>query len=628
MVDGRMRIVTDFPHSVRLIEHFWITLGDGTRLAARAWLPSEAESAPVPALLEYLPYRKGDGTDVDDATRHHYFAGHGFASLRVDIRGSGDSDGVLTDEYSEAELADGVEVIAWIAAQRWCNGRVGLMGISWGGFNALQIAVRQPPALAAIVTVCATDDRYADDVHYMGGAVLARDMLGWAMTLLAFNARPPDPGAVGAGWRDAWIARVASTPAFIDTWLAHTDRDEYWRHGSVCEDYAALRCPTLVVGGWADGYTNAVFRLLANLPGIRRGLVGPWAHNWPHAGRPGPRIGFLEECLRWWRRWLRDEPTGVEHDPELRVYIEEPGALADGERVGAWRGGDTATKPHVIPVPDQCVPADLHHGESAGMWCPFGPTDLAGEQSTDDGRCAVFDFLAKSELVVLGRPVLTFRASDPSRGGHVIVRLCEVDPRGTSTLLTWGIGRLGDGRVELNAIGRRLPATHTIRLALARSYWPVIWPDPDMAAVDIEQVTLSLPLWHGGYPIALPTPALAPPGAVDVLEEAQIEQHQVPGRHFRRIDSGRVRHGNGVVVSSSFEDEMTIDLAAPLSATVRCARRIQMAGDDWQIAVSVSGSMRAVVREFVVDVDLTATADDSTALPGRRWQFRIPRAAG
>ena len=169
----------------------------------------------------------------------------GFASVRVDIRGSGDSDGVLSDEYSAIELSDAVEVIDWLAAQPWCNGRVGMIGISWGGFNALQVAALAPPALCAVISVCSTDDRYADDVHYVGGAVLARDMLGWAMTLLALNAQPPDPVTVGARWRELWQQRLDATPAFIDTWLSHPTRDDYWRHGSVCENYAAIRCPVL-----------------------------------------------------------------------------------------------------------------------------------------------------------------------------------------------------------------------------------------------------------------------------------------------------------------------------------------------------------------------------------------------
>ncbi|MGM0670006.1 MAG: CocE/NonD family hydrolase, partial [Gemmatimonadota bacterium] len=198
-----MNTVTEFPENVRHIENTFIPVVDGIRLAARIWLPEDAEARPVPAILEYIPYRKRDRKRQRDQEIHHYFAGHGYAGVRVDIRGSGESDGVLTDEYTRQELDDGVAVIRWLAEQPWCDGNVGMMGISWGGFNALQIAALRPPALKAIITVCSTDDRYADDVHYMGGCLLG-DNLSWASTMFSRNTLPPDPEIVGDGWREMW----------------------------------------------------------------------------------------------------------------------------------------------------------------------------------------------------------------------------------------------------------------------------------------------------------------------------------------------------------------------------------------------------------------------------------------
>ena len=185
---------------------------DGCRLAARIWLPENAEQQPVPAILEYIPYRKNDGTALRDSLYHPYFAGHGYAAMRVDMRGSGDSEGVMLDEYLQQELDDAVSVIAWLAEQSWCDGSVGMMGKSWGGFNSLQVAALQPPELKAIITVCSSDDRYSDDVHYKGGCVLTTDMLGWSTTMLAWNARPPDPAVLGESWRDRWLERLEQTP--------------------------------------------------------------------------------------------------------------------------------------------------------------------------------------------------------------------------------------------------------------------------------------------------------------------------------------------------------------------------------------------------------------------------------
>ena len=255
-----LRTVTDFPRAVREIENAWIPLSDGCRLAARLWLPEDAEAQPVPAILEYLPYRKRDGTAGRDALTHPYLAGHGYACVRVDMRGNGDSDGLMLDEYLPQEQDDALEVIAWLAAQPWCTGAVGMMGISWGGFNALQVAMRRPPALKAIVTLCSTVDRYADDIHYKGGCLLGEN-LGWAATMLAYSSRPPDPLLVGQRWRPMWLNRLAHEPVLIDTWLRHPTRDAYWRHGSVCESWGSVQAATLAVGGWNDAYRNAVPRL-------------------------------------------------------------------------------------------------------------------------------------------------------------------------------------------------------------------------------------------------------------------------------------------------------------------------------------------------------------------------------
>src|SRR5882757_9468502 len=249
---------SELPRPVREIRDTWIPMPDGTRLAARIWLPVDGEVDPVPGILELLPYRKSDGTALRDARNAPYFAGHGYAVVRVDIRGTGNSTGVITDEYTETELADGVACIAWIAAQSWCTGKVGIMGISWGGFNGLQIAALRPPELHAVLSLCSTDDRYADDVHYWGGALLADYQLPWATTMLAYNARPPEPQVWGEEWLPRWLDRLAATPAFIEEWMRHQRRDEFWRHGTVCEDPAAIQCPVYLVGGWADAYRDAL----------------------------------------------------------------------------------------------------------------------------------------------------------------------------------------------------------------------------------------------------------------------------------------------------------------------------------------------------------------------------------
>ena len=264
MTSARIRSADALPCSVEEIENVWIPMRDGCRLAARAWIPREGQ--PVPALLEYLPYRKRDFTRSRDDAIHPYFAGHGYACLRVDVRGTGDSDGILADEYTEVEFEDGFDVLAWIATQPWCNGAVGMFGKSWGGFNALQIAAHNPPELKAVISVCAADDRYADDAHVMGGCVLT-ESLRWGSSLFTYAACPPDPVICGSGWRDNWLDRLEHATLFPALWLRHQRWDHYWRHGSVCTDYGAIKVPVFLFG---DGPTDTPTRYRGCSPGLAR----------------------------------------------------------------------------------------------------------------------------------------------------------------------------------------------------------------------------------------------------------------------------------------------------------------------------------------------------------------------
>jgi hypothetical protein len=317
----------------REMENTWIEMSDGTMLATKIWMPDHLEE-PVPAILEYIPYRKRDFTAARDAEMHSFFASHGYVSIRVDLRGSGDSQGVLEDEYLDTELEDGLEVLRWISAQPWCSGKVGIMGLSWGGFNGLQIASLGPRELGAVITVCSSDDRYGDDIHYMGGCLLT-DNLSWASTMFSYNSLPPDPDVVGDGWMDMWMQRLEGSGLWLRKWLDHQRRDDYWKHASVCEDYGSIKCPVFAVSGWADGYSNTVFRLMRHLDVPRRGLVGAWGHKYPHLGGPGPAIDFLWECVRWWDRWFKGIET-QEEEPLLRVWMQDTISPLSDRRPGRW----------------------------------------------------------------------------------------------------------------------------------------------------------------------------------------------------------------------------------------------------------------------------------------------------
>lgn len=512
-----MKTVSSFPYTVQELEHVWIPLADGTHLAARIWLPEEAQVRPVPAILEYIPYRKRDTTAERDARMHPYFAGHGYAAIRVDLRGSGDSEGVLTDEYLPQELHDGVEVLRWIANQRWCNGSIGMIGISWGGFNGLQIAALRPPELKTIITICSTDDRYTDDIHYMGGCLLG-DNLSWASTMFAYNASPPDPVLVGERWRELWYERLEGSGLWLEKWLGHQRRDAYWKHGSVCEDFAAITCPVLAVSGWADGYSNAVFRLLANLKVPRKGLIGPWGHKYPHLGIPGPAIGFLQEALRWWDRWLKGKKTGIMDEPMLRVWMQYSvppstnSMLRPGRWVAepSWPSPQIATRSYFLtpgciarpgdPVPTAAlsIQSPLSVGLFAGKWCSFSATpDLPHDQREEDGGALLFESDPLDEtLEILGAPIVELDLAASAPVAMIAVRLSDVAPNGKATRVTYGLlnlthreshehptylepGQCYRISVRLNDIAQIFPQGHRMRISISTSYWPLAWPPPE-----------------------------------------------------------------------------------------------------------------------------------------------------
>jgi uncharacterized protein len=366
-----LRIRTEFPCKVRIIENIMIPLADGVKLAAKLWLPDETQRR-FPALVEYLPYRKRDGTRLRDQGMHMYFAGHGYASLRVDIRGSGDSSGLIDDEYTLQEQADGCEMIAHIAALPWCDGQVAMFGISWGGFNALQIAALRPPALKTIITVGSTDDRYATDVHYVGGC-LSKDNFDWSSTMVAHNDLPPDPETVGEVWRAMWLERMAHQQPWILPWLKHQRRDDYWKQGSVCEDFSAITIPVYAVSGWADNYSESVPRLMAGLKGPRKGLIGPWAHSYPHDVAVKPAIGWLQEALRWFDHWMRDRDTGIMAEPMLRAWMQEslPPQTCYEERPGRWVAERDWPSPR-IRVEKMTLGADGALSADAAKAGPYG----------------------------------------------------------------------------------------------------------------------------------------------------------------------------------------------------------------------------------------------------------------
>ena len=646
MTSNSLRPITENPD-------LGITMPDGTRLSARTWIPDNATDAPVPAILEFLPYRKRDGTTARDCLTHPYFAKRGYACIRVDMRGNGDSEGLMADEYSAQELDDAVETIKWLATQPWCNGNVGMMGISWGGFNALQVAALQPDALKAIITLCSTVDRYADDIHYKGGCLL-NENLGWSGTMWSYSSRAPDPALRPDDWREIWLDRLKNEPFLAATWLDHQRRNAYWQHGSVCEDYTAIKAATLAVGGWGDAYKNAPPALIENLDAPAKAIIGPWVHKYPHFAIPEPRIGFLQEALRWWDHWLKGIDTGVENDPLYRPYLmdsvtpkswytERAGTwLAINEKPSdlareTWHLGDHTLQDTAEPFeatissPQTC---GAHSGEYCAIW--LGP-ELPDDQRSDDALSVVF----KSEPLnaqrdIVGAPQITLTLSSDTPQGQIAVRLLDIQPNGASARITYGVLNLShrishatpspmtperaeEVTLDLDHIAYRLPKGHRLGIAISTAYWPLIWPSPVASTLTLTQGSLSLPLrpsddtdeW------TFEAPEADTPWQVETIREGSNSRKTITDWTTGIVtleivdDFGKVKDGDhGLINGSVAREWWSIHPDDPLSAHGRTHWTDELEREGITLRTEATSEMTSDATHFHLKARLEAFEND------------------
>ncbi|MFE6132716.1 CocE/NonD family hydrolase [Streptomyces sp. NPDC056437] len=678
-----MRHVTQLPYATKEEEHVVIPVSDGVELSARIWRPTSSDNEPVPAVLEYIPYRKRDLTAVRDSMHHPYIAGHGYACVRVDLRGTGDSEGVLRDEYLEVEQTDAEDILAWLAQQPWCDGNTGMMGISWGAFAALQVAARRPPSLRAIVIASFTDDRHSDDMHYMGGALLS-DNLAEAGTMFAYGTCPPDPAVVGDRWREMWHERLEHTRPWVLEWLRHQRRDDYWRHASVCEDYDAIQCPVLASSGWADGYSNAVTRLLGNLDVPRKGLIGPWSHKFPHLGEPGPAIGYLQEVVRWWDHWLKGADNGVMDGPMLQTWMQEsvPPSTSYEERPGRWVGEPDWPSPHIEPVthpltrhrigppgaasgdePEggeaepMTVQSPLSVGQFAGKWASYNaPPDLPYDQREEDGGSLVFDTDPLTEpLEILGSPTVELDLAVSEPVAMVAARLSDVSPDGRATRVSYGLlnltrrdstespeelvpGRRYRATVHLNGVAQAFPPGHRVRLSLSTSYWPLAWPPPKPALLSVHEgsSTLTLPVRPTEEPDEMPrspfgepegTPPVASTRLTPPEQRWEVKRDLVDYRAELEIvkDRGMVRIEDiGLDVGCRAHERYAAVADDFTSVSGETTWTMRFCRDDWDVRVVTRTRLTSDETDFHVDATLDGYEGD-TRVFSRTWNESVPR---
>ncbi|MBM3549790.1 MAG: CocE/NonD family hydrolase [Alphaproteobacteria bacterium] len=674
------RIVTRFLRKVREVENLWIPMRDGAKLACHLWIPADAEKSPVPAIIEYMPYRKRDLLRLRDQPIHHYFAGYGYACLRVDTRGAGDSDGVLEDMWTEEEIDDGQDIIAWLAGQSWCTGKVGMIGKSWSGFSGLQAAARAPEALKAIVTVCSAEDRYTTTLHYTGGAMLT-DSVWWGSSMLMFNSMPPDPVTRGKDWEKLWRARLKGNKPMMSDWLDHQHRDAYWREGSVAGRLKNFKAAVYSVGGWADYLSRAVPRILSQIPSPGRGLIGPWGHQYPQDATPGPAMGFLQDCVRWFDRWLKGTRNGIDREPLLRVWMQDSVRPSSDyvTRPGRWVAERSWPSPRIKPkvlklnagtLDAKAAPeAALTHRspQSLGLcspeWLGGGVKgELPRDQREDDGRSLVFDTAPlRQRTEILGETVVTLELTVDKPVAHVIARLCDVHPGGASTRVTFGVlnlcHRTGHDRptpmkpgkrtrveVRMPSVAYAFPPGHKIRIALSTSYWPIVWPSPEAPLLTVftgkSEVALPVrrPDPRDAVLPAFGKPENGPTTPFTTLEgttlRRSIEREPISG-HTTVILQGR---GGGLLgpvaryridpigteMAHSIEKRLDIDDDNPLSARAEVRQTMEMGRKGWRISIAVSTVLTCDARNFYVDADATASLN-GRKVSARRWKTKHRR---
>ena len=666
-------------NAVREIENTWITMSDGCRLGARLWVPREAEATPLPAILEYIPYRKRDFMRRRDESIHRWFAENGYVAVRVDMRGSGESDGIMHDEYLAQEQDDALEVIEWIARQPWCSGQVGMMGKSWGAYSALQVAARRPPSLKAIIAVMGTDDRFAECIHYSGGCLL-NDNFWWGCIMQVFNARPPDPQIVGERWRAMWLERLEAERFWPQLWLEHQTLDAYWKHGSVCFDYAAIACPIWFWGGWADLYRDTPFRLAANLRIPHKVTVGPWAHLYPHEATPHPATGFLQEAVQWWDHWLKGTDNGVMREPPLRFYMmnsvrprpsyaERPGRwIAENEwpstQVHSRAFAINAASLNEIPAAETALAlaSPQSTGLAAADWGSFAvPGDVPGDQRLDSFGSLEFDLpplAAPLELLGTSHAILEIAADRPK--AFIAVRLIDVAADGSAALVARGFLNLAhrDSRaaptpllpgqryrvdVQLTGTAYAFPKGHRIRLALSNACWPIVWPSPQPVMLTVFTGTsqLVLPVRSADASDeglrAYSEPRSAPCSAVTLLRKGRVERSvtldQLSGEATHRLfidggvfgDWGKFRLDDiDLEMAHVFERIYRIRPEDPISAHASMTQSYEMGRGAWQVRIDAGAEMTSSAVTFELRAWLEAFEGTSSVFR-REWHSSTPR---
>ena len=655
-------------YAVEFLPNLRLPMRDGVELSANLWRPVPRRPGETfPAVLEYLPYRKDDWRFHSDQARMTCLAQRGFAGCRVDIRGT-----------------DGVELVAWLAAQPWCNGRVGMWGISYGGFTAIQVAMRRPPALKAIAPMYATDDRYRTDVHYVGGCLTASDLAQYAVGMVAMNALPPKTEYAGADWAAWWKARLEQTPPWLIEWLKQQSDGAYWRHNSLAPDYAAIVCPILHFAGWADGYSDAALRMQANCA-EQKVILGPWAHLTPEHAWTGPNIDWLDELVRFFDRYLKGIENGWEATPAVRVYRETftPPEAFPRRKNGGWESFPAFPAPGAMPIsfhldagamrlttaPVEAAAALTYAHRPAwgtgGQLCSGAgapPNGLARDLRPEEALMPTFTSAPlEAPLDVFGFPEAVLYLSCTAPTAAAVVRLADVAPDGVSALVAWGAlnltrraagapqpltpGEVYEIALALKGVAYRFQPGHRVRLTVSSAHWPLIWPTPYPAENTLHcgpqtpsrLILPAAPPGPGPAPLAAGAaggwaafketpPELDYPGSnQEIAPRWRITEDVLAGTVTVATYQGdQTRLPDGTEIFTDEALEMTASHADPARARLHnvCVYRLTEAGQVME--ARSSGSFRSTLTDFHLDIQLTVTLNGAVFFH-KAWLESVPR---
>lgn len=658
-------------YGVREERHVRIPMSDGVELDAHFFFP-DAEGE-FPAVFDYYPYRKDD-LSAGNMRNQVYLAERGFVGVRIDVRGTGSSGGVAVDEYTRQEQLDAVEAIAWMAAQPWCNGNVGMFGASYGGFNSLQVAMHRPPALKAICPMYFTDNRYTDDCHYKGGSLqMLYDLATYGLSMVVQNSLPPYPEALGAKWAATWEEHLQAEPWLL-TWLSNHVYNDYWRQGSLCEDYSAIECATYLFGGWRDGYTNCNLRTFENLRCPKKVLVGPWLHVAPDVGIPGPRIDHLHEMVRFYNYWLKGIDDGIMDEPPVTVYMQEYDEPA-AERAltsGSWRSerewpiADSHTATYYLGAEQQLL-SDVpkaerttqyaYHpsvGTTFGMFSAASPHILPVDQRLEEAYSLSWTSAPLDEPVeIIGHPEVDVHLAVDTDIATLSVRLIDVAPDGTAALVTKGLlnlthrdshteptaltpGAVYRVTVPLDATAWRFAPGHRLRVSFAGADFPNAWPSPKRYTGTIHSggnriSSLRLPV-VGAAPADLTVPNFRPPtpyaprtSGFSTPPVWKVTHDHIGGTTSVQLGrTGETRVSDRVSFTSAGEATAQVNERDPARATIFGRSQVVLHWPERTIDTVARAQLESTEDTFHVTIQLNITMDGEP-FHQRRWTRSIPR---